>query len=300
MLYFLPNWLKGVIATLLISLNTIIAFPFILIASLTKLIVPVRSVGLVCTNVAIWFAGKWVFMNGAFLRLLHKTKWQVTGVENLRTDDWYFVTCNHQSWADIPILQNILHGHTPFIKFFLKKELIWVPVLGIAWWALDFPFMQRFSREYLEKHPEMRGKDFETTRIACEKFKYSPISVFNFLEGTRYTAAKHKQQNSPYKYLLKPKAGGAAFVVGAMGEELRTMLDVTILYPHGNGSFWGLLSGELDEIIVDVQQVPIPEEFAGRNYMEDQAFREAFQAWVTEIWDRKDQKLTEMHQQYTC
>lgn len=298
MLHFLPGWLKGVIATMLITLNTLIAFPFMVSIGVLKALLPIKSVSLFLTNFAIWIASRWVFLNGATLKLLHKIQWQVTGVENLRQDEWYFVTCNHQTWADIPILQNILYGNTPFIKFFLKKELIWVPLLGLSWWALDFPFMQRFTKEYLAKHPEMKGKDFETTRIACEKFKYTPISVFNFLEGTRFTQEKHKRQNSPYKYLLKPKAGGAAFVIGAMGQELKTMLDITIFYPQGKPSFWHLLTGEMKEIVADVRQVHIPADFAGKNYMEDVEFREAFQAWVTEIWDQKDIRLSEMHRSY--
>ena len=52
----------------------------------------------------------------------------------------------------------------------------------------------------------------------------------NFLEGTRFTAAKHAKQESPYRYLLKPKAGGIAFVLAAMDGKIEKMVNVTIAY----------------------------------------------------------------------
>lgn len=297
MLRFLPNWIKGCLATLLIIINTVVSFPFIFFLSLLKLVVPIKSLQPLLTAIPITFASLWVTLNGLFMRLLHKIDWHVEGAENLKKNDWYFVTCNHQTWADIPILQTLLNGKVPFIKFFLKQELIWVPFLGLAWWALDFPFMKRFSKEYLAKHPELKGKDLETTRKACEKFKFTPITVFNFLEGTRYTSAKHKKQNSPYKYLLKPKAGGAAFVLGAMGEKMNTMLDVTIYYPDAKPSFWGFISGDIKKICIHVNRVDIPHQYLGRDYMEDAEFRESFQEWIGQLWKLKDERLSAMARQ---
>ena len=127
---------------------------------------------------------------------------------------------NHQSWVDIPALIQTLNRRTPFFKFFLKKELIWVPFLGLAWWALDYPFMKRYTKAFLAKHPELAGKDLEITKAACELFKRQPVTVVNYLEGTRFTAAKSTRQQSPFTHLLKPKAGGVAFVLAAMGEQL--------------------------------------------------------------------------------
>jgi hypothetical protein len=135
----------------------------------------------------------------------------------LRTDTSYLVISNHQSWVDIPALIQALNRRTPFFKFFLKKELIWVPFLGLAWWALDYPFMKRYSKAFLAKHPELAGQDLKITKEACELFKRQPVTVVNYLEGTRFNETKRKQQGSPFKRLLKPKAGGVAFVLAAMG-----------------------------------------------------------------------------------
>ncbi|MEP4465852.1 acyltransferase, partial [Marinobacter alexandrii] len=204
---------------------------------------------------------------------------------------WYFVTCNHQSWADIPAIQYVLNSRIPLLKFFLKKELIWVPFLGIAWWALDFPFMHRHSKEQIAKRPELKGKDVAATQAACEKFRYTPVTVFNFMEGTRFTPSKHQHQNSPYTYLLKPRAGGTAFVLQAMGEIIHTMLDVTIVYPDGKAGFWDYLCGRIRRIVIDVRTREIPPRFLGMDYENDREMRKDFQQWISEIWADKDARI---------
>jgi hypothetical protein len=49
----------------------------------------------------------------------------------------------------------------------------------------------------------------------------------NFVEGTRFTPAKHAAQQSPYKHLLKPKAGGLALALHVLGDRFDSLLDVT-------------------------------------------------------------------------
>jgi 1-acyl-sn-glycerol-3-phosphate acyltransferase len=186
------------------------------------------------------------------------------------------------------VLQRAFFRRIPFIRFFLKQELIWVPLLGLAWWALDFPFMKRYSPQYLLKHPEKRGEDVRTTREACEKFRQTPTSILNFLEGTRFTPEKHREQDSPYAHLLRPKAGGLASAVGAMGDMFTAILDVTIVYPDGPVELWGLLSGQLGRVVVHIEQRPIPRDWIGADYAADLAFRNAFKGWVREIWEEKD------------
>ena len=109
-----------------------------------------------------------------------RTRWDVQGLEGLEPGGWYLVSSNHQSWVDILVLQKIFNRRIPLLKFFLKRELIWVPVIGLAWWALDFPFMRR-------RGGLAGAEDLERARQACRKFSVVPTSVINFLEGTRYT-----------------------------------------------------------------------------------------------------------------
>ena len=291
MLNFLPAPLIGGLASIAIFFNTLFWCLLLYLVAVAKLLVPVKAWRTGCTKVAIWMAEAWISGNSAWMWLTQKTKWHVTGLENLQNDGWYLVVSNHQSWVDIFVLQHIFNKRIPFLKFFLKQELIWVPVIGLAWWALDFPFMKRYSKQHLARHPELRGKDLETTRKACERFKTTPVSVMNFLEGTRLTPRKHHNQASPYQHLLKPKAGGIGFVLGAMGEQINTMLDVTIIYPQGIPDAWEFMRGEVKEVEVIIEKRPIPADYLNQDYQNDPVFREAFQAWTRQLWAQKDQLL---------
>lgn len=291
MLDFLPAPLKGTLAAMAILLNTLILFPVLMFFALVKLVLPVPAIRKGCTVILNTIARLWIGVNNVVMDLLHRIQWDIRGTENLSRKHWYFVTCNHQSWADITAIQYALNSRVPLLKFFLKKELIWVPLLGIAWWALDFPFMHRHTREQIAKRPELKDKDIAATQAACEKFRYTPVTIFNFMEGTRFTPAKHRQQNSPYHNLLKPRAGGTAFVLGSMGEMIHTMLDVTIVYPDGVKGMWDYLCGRVRRIIIDIRTREIPPEFLGMNYENDQAIRTRFQSWVTQLWEEKDQRI---------
>ena len=286
----IPGPLKGVLSFIGFVVNTIFWVIPLFITAFLKLIGPFPAWRKGCDRVLNWLAGNWIAVNNLNLRLVGGTRWDVRGIERVSTNAWYLVVANHQSWVDILVLQKIFHGKIPFLKFFLKKELIWVPVMGLAWWALDFPFMKRYSRAFLEKNPHLKGKDIEITRKACRKFETVPVSIMNFMEGTRFTAGKHRKQNSPYKHLLRPKSGGIAFVLAAMGNQLDSIVDVTIAYPGGAGSFWDLICGRIREIRVAVSLIPITDEIRG-DYFNDQVFRKRFQGWINAHWAAKDDQL---------
>ncbi|WP_448213988.1 acyltransferase [Colwellia sp. MEBiC06753] len=296
MLSFLPGPLKGILSFLFYTVNTLFWLIPIIISSLLKALVPAKGWQKVFSYILDQMASNWVAVNSWIQNLLTPIKYHVSGLENVTKKDWYLVVSNHQSWVDILVLQRILHGKIPFLKFFLKKELIYVPFLGIAWWALDFPFMKRYSQSYLKKNPHLIGKDLETTRVACEKFKHKPVSVMNFIEGTRFTQAKHSKQKSPFSYLLRPKAGGIALVLDAMGQHLNKIVNVTIFYPKGIPSFKQFICGQVKEIYVNVQAIDIPKEIIG-DYFNDKVFKQNFQRWLNSTWTEKDQILLEMNSQ---
>lgn len=291
MLNFLPPLLRGLIATALMVLNTLFWVPLLLFFALLKLIIPLRKMRLLVDPLLLRIAETWIAGNSGWMRLTQRTTWDVQGIEGLSRHSWYLVNCNHQSWVDILVLQHLLNRRIPLLKFFLKQQLIWVPVMGLAWWALDFPFMRRHSEEFLKKHPEMRGKDQETTRKACEKFALIPTSVMNFLEGTRFTPAKHSRQQSPYQHLLKPKTGGMALALNAMGDKFQAILDVTLVYPEGAPNFWQFLTGKLNRVIVRVRSLPVPQHLVQGDYAGDPAVREAYQKWVHQMWLEKDSQM---------
>jgi len=294
MLNFLPAFLIGIIASLLMALNALFWVPILLLFSAVKLVLPFKAVRLLIDPILLFIAESWISGNKGWMDLTQRTRWDVEGVEGLDPHSWYLVNSNHQSWVDILVLQYLLNRKIPLLKFFIKQQLIWVPVMGLAWWALDFPFMRRHSEDFLRKHPEMRGKDQETTRRACEKFALIPTSVMNFLEGTRFTAAKHTQQQSPYQHLLKPKAGGMALALNAMGDKFQSILDVTIVYPDGVPTFMDFLAGRMHRVTVRVRRLPIPVPLRHGDYAQDPQFREAFSKWVQLIWQEKDAQISSL------
>lgn len=294
MLNFLPSKLVGVIASILLGINVCFWFVWLISVAIIKIALPIKPLRKVFDTILTKIAEGWVSGNSAWMALTQKTTWDVQGLGKLNYKGWYLVNANHQSWVDIIVLQHVFNRKIPLLKFFLKQELIKVPIMGLCWWALDFPFMKRYSKEYLEKHPEMKGKDLETTRKACEKFSLIPTSVMNFLEGTRYTQRKHEKQNSPYKYLLKPKAGGIAFAINAMGDKFQSLLNITIVYPDGIPTFWDFLCGKVKNIVVRVKEEAIPEEFAQKDYNNDPEFRQEFQEWTHALWTEKDAVIGEL------
>ncbi|MBE7375976.1 acyltransferase [Pseudomonas lopnurensis] len=298
MLNFLPSPLRGTLAALILALNTLFWCWPLFALSLLKLLLPVPAIQRTLRFGMHWIAESWMAVNSFWMDLVQPIRWDVRGLEQVDMRHSYLVTSNHQSWADILVLQYQLNRRMPILKFFLKQELIWVPVIGLCWWALEFPFMKRFSKEYLAKHPEKRGQDLITTRKACERYRTNPVSVFNFLEGTRFTPTKHDQQQSPFTHLLKPRAGGIAFVIDAMGEQLTALINVTIHYPDGRPSFWDLLAGHIRQVVLRIESQPIPAELLGKNYDQDEAYRLAVQQWVNQLWTTKDAQLEQLHRQF--
>ena len=293
MLAFLPSVLRIPLAILLLLLNILLHVVPLFVLALVKVIVPLGIVRRFLSRVLVGVAESWIGVNNALFVLFTRIQWQVEGLDGLRRDGNYLVLSNHQSWVDIPVLQKVFNRRIPFMRFFLKQELIWVPLLGPAWWALDFPFMKRYSRQTLLRHPELQGKDREATRNACEKFRHMPVSVMNFVEGTRFTQAKHDAQSSPYRYLLRPKAGGVAFVLDAMGAALHAIVDVTIVYPEGPCTLMDLIAGRVHNIRVHVRERAIDAGLIG-SYDDDVAFRGRVKAWTNALWRDKDAQAARM------
>ena len=227
----------------------------------------------------------------ALLHLNPQLKWDVEGLENLNKSNGYLLICNHHSWADIVVLCVLFRKHIPMNKYFLKQQLAWVPFMGLACWALDMPFMKRYSRSYLIRHPERRGKDVETTRRSCEKFRAHPTTIVNFVEGSRFTEEKRVGTRSPFKHLLAPKAAGIAMALNVLGKQFDKLLNVTLCYPENdNTPFYDMLSGKVTRIVVRVNLVTVDEALYG-DYINDKNFKRRFQGWLNALWNEKDMQI---------
>lgn len=288
----------GLLAFSVVTLNTIFWFVPIILLALIKLVLPFAATRRFLTNVLMKCAENWIGGNARVFGFMNNTQWHTRGMEGLSTDEWYLVIVNHQSWVDIVILQTLLNRRIPLLKFFIKKQLVWFPFLGQAFWALDMPFMQRHSKSYLAKHPEKKGSDLEATRRACRKFRHVPTSVINFIEGTRFTEAKRLRRNSPYLHLLPPRAGGLALALSTMGDMFSSILDMTIIYPQGVPKFWDMMCGRLGEVVVEVQRREIADWMVKGDYVNDREHRRRFHQWLGEVWGEKDANIEALTREY--
>ena len=284
-------WVPGTVSSVWLALNTVFWCLLLFPLALLKLLLPFAAVRRSVDPVLNGIATAWVSCNAGWLARIQDMSWDVRGHDGLRYADWYLVNCNHQSWVDIFVLQHSLNRRIPLLKFFLKQQLIYVPVIGLAWWALDFPFMKRHGKAALRRNPDLGRQDQEAARRACAKFSLVPTSVMVFAEGTRFSAAKRDAQGSPYRHLLKPKAGGLAVALNAMGKRFRSMIDVTIVYPGGAPSFWDLACGRAGQVLVRMRQLPVPPEFCDADYTGDKTFRSTFHHWLGQQWQAKDEEI---------
>lgn len=285
--------MAGFFSSAFLFTNSIICVPLLMPPALLKLILPFGPIKKICTRINIIISVIWISNNSFLFTRILGLRIKTDGEEKLSMDEWYMVISNHQSWIDIIALQTVFNRKIPFLKFFIKKELIWVPVMGAAWWALDFPFMKRYSPEFLAKNPHLKGKDIEITRIACSKFKTMPVTVMNFVEGTRFSKNKHYRQSSPYNNLLKPKAGGTGFVLTIMGEQINSILNITIKYTGRDKRFWSLMCGRIKPLKMYIERIPVTDYFRG-DYTTDPEFQERIQNWLNNLWEKKDRMLEVM------
>ena len=288
---------KGLTVGTVITGSTFFHGPPVLALGLTKLFKKSKKVDE--TNINI--TNSWLGINNWLIdHVLPETQWDISVDENLdlNMQGRYLMTCNHQSWVDTTVNQYFGLTRMPLTRFFTKWELIFIPFVGQAFKILGFPMMKRHSKEQIAKNPELKYRDLEEARKACEQLLSQPFTLLNYLEGTRFTQQKHDQQHSPFTHLLKPKAGGLALALSILGDQIDALVDMTIVYPDGApgyGEFW---LGEVPRIAVNMRKIEIPDWVLGGNYEDDAEYRQRFQNWVDELWTEKDQLINAIKKKY--
>ncbi|SDH82898.1 1-acyl-sn-glycerol-3-phosphate acyltransferase [Vibrio xiamenensis] len=288
-------YLLLILNVFLVIINSALCSIVICLIAIVKILLPSDKLKAFATRFANKIMWIWATVNSWILKTSNSVDWQIEGIEGLSKESWYLLICNHLSWTDIVVLCCVFKDRIPMPKFFLKQQLLYVPFIGMACWALDMPFMRRYSREYLIRHPEKRGQDLATTRRSCAKFAYQPTTVVNYVEGTRFTQQKRAKSASGYQHLLQPKSGGIAYTLAAMGEQFDSILDVTLAYPNNQTlPFRDLLMGKMTSIVVHVRQLPVDERVQG-DYFNDKKFKRQFRLWLDEVWQQKDLRLQRVH-----
>ena len=253
----------------------------------------------IADETVIKIANPWINSNNAVINhILPKKDWRINLPDDVRIDGKYLLVSNHQSWVDTSIVQYISENRLPLTRFFTKFELIYIPVVGQTFYFLDFPMMRRHSKEELAKNPELKGKDLLEAQRACSLLKDKPFTLLNYLEGTRFTKAKHAKQNSPYTHLLKPRAGGLSLAINALGTDIDGILDMTIVYPDGVPNYSDLWKGNIKRLGVNVRHIEMPDELftaiQNGGYDNDEAIKKQMFDWIDDIWQQKDHLIDEM------
>lgn len=280
------------IATFLALIGSLLFWAAVFVPGIVlKVLIPVQGWRRLATRYMVGVATLWVATNHALLLLLHGARRAPQVDARIDPQRSYLVICNHQSWADILILLDVLHRRVQFPRFFLKRELLWLPLVGLICWSLDMPFMRRRA---VRSEGSGQLRDADTTRAFCERFRGQPVSVVNFVEGTRRTPARAASTPSPFRALLRPKAAGIAYTLGAMGEQFHGIVDLTFVYPERCGRsplLWAFLCGQLHAMHCEAQLLEVPQDAIGAAYERDPEFRQRFQAWLNDLWRRKDQRI---------
>lgn len=285
--------LQGSLVFVLMTISTALLTVIISVLAIFKLILPKGAARNTLTQWLSSLGELWVSFNQFLIGFYRNIEWDIQIPEEISHTGRYLVFCNHQSGVDILALQHCLNRKAPFGRYLLKHQLIWVPILGLAWWALDMAFLRRYSKQELIRNPALRGKDLENAARACERLKNIPVSMMTFPEGTRFTEQKRIQQNSPYHHLLRPRYGGAGQVLYSFDDALDGLIDVTICYPNGIPTVWQYISGQVTKISVLIELRPIAENLRGRNFREDIDAKNNLKRWLQGIWKEKDIYMTQ-------
>ena len=280
----------GIASTVCLLSNMVFWSSLLFLAGILRLIVPFKDWRNFWTSVTIVVGEACISCNNVWITVLHRPSIEISGMEDVKKNNWYVATSNHQSWGDILVLQKITNRKIPLLRFFMKDVLKWIPIVGIVGWALDMPFLKRYSQEQMEKDPSLRGKDLKQMKKAFKRLEVNPGTVFSFAEGTRFTEEKHKAQSSLFTYLLRPKAGGVGVTLSTM-PFISTLLDFSISYASETKTFWDFLCGNMSEIRIRVRKLDIPKHLLNKDYSTQIEYREELKKWLYEIWESKDNFL---------
>ncbi len=241
--------------------------------ALLRWLVPLPLISKICFVAVDFIYRQAVRINSFWMQRVMGIQLLVDGEPNPHSAP--VVICNHQSWFDIPILQELVTSEGPIIKFLIKRELVWVPVIGWICLALNFP------RLYRGKDKSLRAVDYAMIQSATESHGAKPGALLVFPEGTRFTTKKHRLQASPYSWLLKPKVGGLK-IIKANTDPATHVMDVTIDYGPKPVNIWRCLHGQPSIIRVKIRYYALAE-------ITD------IQTWLNDRWQDKSEFLAASH-----
>ena len=289
----LTSSVVGLITFLLILVELIIGFGTLAIINIPRGIIPIKIFKIYLAKISNIIGDLTVYGLKLIMLFMHGNNISIINNQEFDRNEWYMAMSNHQSWADIFILLVAANYKLPLLKFFMKRELWWIPFVFLANKTLNMPFVNRHSKKEIEQNPSLRNQDYENTLKSCKRFLRTPSTIFSYAEGTRFTDEKHAQQGSQYNNLLKPKIGGMATALSAM-PDINILVDYTVVYKSKKRDAWSFLKGDMKHVKVLVTKYKIPDNLKNRNYANDKGYRDEFKNWIEAIWAEKDKKIEEL------
>ena len=283
----------GLITFILIIMELVIGFGTLALVNVPRALFPTTAFKIYISKLSNKIGDLTVYGLKLIMLMMHGDKIKVIDSQEYDLNEWYMAMSNHQSWADIFILLVVANHKLPLLKFFMKKELAWIPFVFLANKTLNMPFVNRHSKKELERNPNLRLKDYKNTLESCKRFQRAPSTIFSYAEGTRLTEEKYTRQESPYKNLLIPRIGGMATALSAM-PNINTLVDFSLIYKSKERGAWSFLKGEMNDVKVLINKHPIPENLKNRNYSNDEEYRNNFKIWIEEIWQEKDKEIEKL------
>ena len=290
--FFYGIW--GFLSFIFIAINLSFWIIPVVVFALIKLAAPINAIKFLAYRIMIWIYGMAVKTDGVLLFKILKNKIELRNPQALSTNQNYLILSNHRSWADILILQSLLNKRTPPIQFIVKRELIFMPLIGLICWAYEYPFVRRKSLKSREIKAKKTMGDMNIIRTKIDKIAASGHSIINFVEGTRFHMLKSEKQNLRFKHLLNPHTGGLFYILKNYGEKLDAILDFTIVYGCKSPIFWKFLSGRCRRIIVDLQKIQIKDLFKSLDSDENRIHFTVVSKWLDDLWSEKDVKMEQI------
>ncbi|MCG8333240.1 MAG: acetyltransferase [Proteobacteria bacterium] len=282
--------LVGVFALTYISINLTLGLIPLLILALLKLVIPLQFVKDRIYQLMLGIYAFAVHVDSFLLKRLLGITFDVVGLQNLDKRSNYLVISNHRSWADILILQSLLINGAPIIKFIVKQEVIFIPLVGLICWAYEYPFVKRSSLKDSGKSGK-RLRDLSTINQSLENLGNQPTTIINFVEGTRFNLLKSKKTESPFPHLLKPRAGGLTYILNTFGKDIDYVLDFTIAYDTEEPVFWNLMSGKCKRIKIEIKQIALKDLMQKFEINDNVIDYTSVSNWLKRFWQEKNDKL---------
>jgi len=276
--------IRGAMVFLILFFGTVPIFLLFMLFGLPIMLLP--APGRIALRGPLVACGRlWICFSTSVLRLSGIPIPECDGNAALADDGQYLLLCNHRSWTDIMVLLQLFGPRMPFPRFIAKREMLWVPLIGLAIWMLDFPLVRRSAKRAGVERSE---RDREEVARGCRRLGSGPFTLVIFPEGTRFTPGKRQHQQSPYRHLLMPRSGGLGVALEHLGQRLDEVVNVTIGYDAPQLSYWDYLCGRSGRVRVQIERFPVPQRLLG---LEGEVGRQVLQEWLRGVWSEKEKCL---------